>query len=215
VWKQAAWAFGAFETLEDSGDVAGELSVMFADAKNRLESQLFTTGTGSSQPQGIVTFASNTTSVVAGSSGDANAATMVAADIYAVRAALSPRWRGNASWVSNLSTAHTIRQLGTSSNYHAFSLDLTQSTNDLALLGRPFYECSDMDSTIVSGSTDFVLLHGDFQQFAVVDRVGMTMAYEPMIYSGGKLPTGESGWFVYWRSGSGGLVSDAFRLLKL
>ena len=222
VWKQAAWALGSFESIADSGDVAGELSIMFADAKARLEGTKFTTGTGTSEPQGVVVFASNATSVFAGTSGDAvqiaasAIPAIVAADLYGMRASLSPRWRANASWMANLATAHTIRQLGTADNYHAFSLDITQPSSDLQLLGRPFYESSDMDATVVSGSTDFTVLHGDFNAgFAVVDRVGMTMLYEEMIYSGGKVPTGEAGWFVFWRSGSGGLVQDAFRLLKL
>lgn len=216
VYKQAAWAFGSFEAVADIGDLGATLSAMFADAKNRSEASYFTTGTGSSQPTGIVTYASNATSVYAGSSGAANAADLIAADIYGMRASLSPRWRQNSVWLANLSTAHYIRQFGTSTNFHAFTLDLTQDSDQLRLLGKPFYEVSDMDSTVISGSTDFMVLHCDPTQFVIVDRVGMQIAYEPMIYSGGKVPTGEQGWFVYWRSGSGGSgAQDAFRLLKL
>lgn len=212
-YKAGAFAFGSWESMEDSG-AADELPGMFADAKERLEAGYFATGTGSSQPQGVVVFASNATSIYAGTSGAANSADLIAADIYGVQANLSPRWRGNASWMSSLQAAHSIRQLGTSTNYHAFSLDITQA-GPPTLLGRPYYENSSMDTTIVSGSTDFILLIGDFRQFAVVDRVGMVMQYSPIITSGSKFPTGESGWFIWWRFGSGGLVQDAFRNLKI
>lgn len=212
-YKAGAFAFGSYEALADSG-AADDLGMMFADAKQRLEATYFATGTGSSQPQGIVVFASNATSVIAGSSGAAGAADLVAADIYALQQGLSPRWRPSASWMGSLQTANAIRQLGTANNYHAFTLDLTQG-GPPTLLGRTFHENSSMDTTIVSGTNDFVLLYGDYSQFVTVDRVGMVMQFQPVVTSGSKYPTGESAWHVYWRFGSGGLVQDAFRLLKV
>lgn len=214
VWKAGAFALSSWEADQDSG-FSDEFGMMFAEAKARFEGGQFATGTGSSAIQGIVTYASNATSVVTGSStGGANSANLAPADIYALRAALSPRWRGNASWMGSLDVTYQIRQLGNTNNYHAFTLDLTQS-DTLSLLGKPYYENSSMDTTIVSGSTDFVLLHGDFSQYAVVDRVGMVLQYIPTITSGSKFPTGESGWAAWWRVGGGGIVQDAFRLLKL
>jgi HK97 family phage major capsid protein len=213
VFKAGAFAFGSYEALSDA-DVAGELGALFADSKARLEGTAFATGTGSAQPQGIVTYASNATSLVTGTSGASGSADLVPADVYGLRSALSPRWRGNASWVGSLQIAHKIRQLGTTSNYHAFTLDLSQA-DPPQLLGKTFYENSSMDTTIVSGSTDDILIHGDFSQFAIVDRVGMVIQYQPIVTSGSKFPTGESAWHVYWRVGSGGLVQDAFRMLLL
>jgi HK97 family phage major capsid protein len=213
VYKMGAFAFGSYEALSDSG-AADDLGMMFADARVRNDAGFLATGTGSSQPQGVVVYASNTTSVVAGSSGAANAADLVPGDIYAVQQALSPRWRQAAVWMGSLPTANAIRQLGTANNYHAFSLDITQG-GPPQLLGRQFHENSSMDTTIVSGSTDFSLIYGDFKQFVVVDRIGTVMQFQPVVTSGSKFPTGESAWHVYWRFGSGGLVTDAFRMLKL
>ena len=213
-YKAAAYAFGSYESIADAGWNA-ELAGMFADAKARFEGTYLATGTGSSQPQGLVTFASNTTSVFAGTSGAANAADLIASDIYDIRASLSPRWRGPSVWFGNLAIAHKIRQLGTSTNFHAFTLDLSQSSDQMQLLGKPFYEVSDMDSTIVSGSTDFVLIHGDPTKFAVVDRVGTTLLYQPIVTGASGRPTGQAGWMMYWRFGSGGEVQDAFRSYKL
>ncbi len=215
-YKAASFAFGSWEALDDSG-LADDLPMMFADAKERMEAGYFTTGLGPSynQPQGVITFASNATSIVAGTSGAANSADLTAADIYNVRKSLSPRWRPDAVWLASLDTSYAIRQLGTSTNYHAFSLDVTAADGALQLLGRPFYEVSNMATSIVSGSTDFILWHGSPQGFVTVDRVGMVLQYAPIITSGSKFPTGESGWFAWWRFGSGGLVQDSARMLKL
>ena len=213
-YKMAAYAYGSYESIADSG-WNNELAMMFADAKARAEGTYLATGTGSSQPQGLVTFASNATSVFAGTSGAANAADLIASDIYDIRASLSPRWRGPSVWFGNLAIAHKIRQLGTSTNFHAFTLDLTQDSDQLRLLGKPFYEVSDMDSTIVSGSTDFVLIHGDPTKFAVVDRVGSQLYYQPIVTGASGRPTAQAGWLVLWRFGSGGEVQDAFRSYKL
>jgi HK97 family phage major capsid protein len=212
-YKHGAYAFGSYESISDSG-WDGELAMMFADAKDRYEAGYLTTGTGSAQPQGIITFASNTTSVVAGTSGASFSMDFVNGDVYNLRAQLSPRWRGNSVWMANLATANAIRQFGTQTNPHAFTLDL-QANAIPQLLGRPFYEVSDMDSTVVSGSTDFVLLHGDPSQFCVVDRVGASILYQPIVTGASGRPTGQAGWVVYWRAGSGGMVQDAFRLLRV
>lgn len=213
VFKHGAYAVGSYESIADSG-WDQELAMLFADAKDRYEATFLTNGTGVNQPQGIITFASNATSVVAGLSGASNSADIVAADIYNVRNQLSPRWRDNAVWLGNLATANTIRQFGTSTNFHAFSLDITQGGVP-NLLGKPFYETSDMDGTIVSGSTDFVLLHGDMSKFVVVDRVGASILYQPIVTGASGRPTGQAGWVVYWRAGSGGQVQDAFRMLRV
>ena len=45
--------------------------------------------------------------------------------------------------------------------------------------------------------------------------VGTTMLYQPIVTGASGRPTGQAGWIMYWRFGSGGQVQDAFRLLKL
>jgi HK97 family phage major capsid protein len=212
-YQAGAWVLASFQSAEDS-NVARELGMLFADAKQRFEGGQFATGPGSSAMQGIAVFASNATSVVAGSSGAANAAELVPADIYGLREALSARWRPNGTWMASLPIAHKIRQLGDSQVGHAFSLDLTESDDALRLLGRPFYENSSLDSTIVSGSTDDVIIHGDFSQFMIVNRLGVTLNYLPVFVSGGA-PQASSAWVAHWRTGSGGLVADAFRMARL
>lgn len=213
--KAAAYVQASLEVVADS-TVSGEIAGLIADAKDRLEATAFATGSGTGQPFGIVTALGLTTaSRVAGSSGAAGAADLVAADVYAVAAALPPRYRPNASWVAEYGTMLDIRQLGTANNYHAFWADLGVD-NPPQLLGKPIYESSAMDTTIVSGSNDDVLILGDFRHgYKIVDRMGLELVYEPLVKGANQRPTGEVGWVAFWRVGGDSVDDNAFRMLRL
>jgi HK97 family phage major capsid protein len=84
------------------------------------------------------------------------------------------------------------------------------------LIGHPTHVVSDMHtSTLVSGSADNVLVLGDVSQYYVVDRLGMTMAFVPVVLGNSQRPVGQSGWFSYWRVGGDCMTSSAFRTLVL
>ncbi len=142
-------------------------------------------------------------------------ATYDVADVYATKDALPARWRPRASWVANESIYSLTRQFATGSGpQHAFWTDLGMDRPSL-LLGRPVYESSAMDGTLAAASTNDILLCGDFSQYLIVDRVGMTVAYEPLVKGANQRPTGEVGWYAYWRGGANVLVADAFRILRV
>jgi predicted phage gp36 major capsid-like protein len=49
----------------------------------------------------------------------------------------------------------------------------------------------------------------------VVDRVGVSLIYEPLVKgTGGIIPGGQAGWFMFWRTGSSVAVPGAFRVMK-
>lgn len=213
--KASAYIQASLEVVMDSG-VDSEIARLIADAKDRLEATAFATGSGSGQPLGIMTqMALVTASRVAGSSGAAGAADLAAADIYALDNALGPRWRSNATFVANKKILNDIRQLGTANLYHAFWTDFGGGMPP-SLIGYPVYESSAMDSTVVSGSNDDVLVLGDFRNgYKIVDRVGLAIAYNPLVLGSNRRPSGEVGWFAYWRVGGEPIIDDAFRSLRL
>ena len=213
--KADAYIQASMEVVADSG-VSGEISMLIADAKDRLEAAAFATGSGSGQPYGIVTALNLVTaSRVAGSSGAAGAADFVLADVYAVANALPPRHRPNASWLAEFSTYNRVRRFGegTTSNA-AFWADLGVSSPS-QLLGRPVYESSEMDSTIVSGSNDNILILGDFRKYQIVDRMGLELVYNPLVLGSNRRPTGEVAWVAFWRVGGDVLDANAFRMLRV
>lgn len=210
-----AYLQASFEMLDDT-NIAEQIAGLIADAKDRLEATAFAVGTGSTQPKGVVTAVSAVTaSRVAGSSGAAGAADFVLADVYALANALPPRHRPNSSWLGEQTTLNKIRRFGEGTTANAaFWADLGMAIPS-QLLGRPVYESSEMDNTIVSGSNDDVLLIGDFAKFYVVDRIGLQMVYEPLVKGSNRRPTGEVGWAAFWRVGSDCVDTNAFRLLRL
>jgi HK97 family phage major capsid protein len=213
VHKAAAFIAASIEVLADSG--FDEVGMLMADAFDRQEASAFINGTGSGQPYGLITRLSGTGPVVNGTSGAAGAADLVAADIYALPEALGPRYRRNAKFLAAYPTYNDIRQLGTSNAYHAFWVSLGAGTPP-ELIGYPALQAEDMDSTVVSGSNDLVLLCGDLNYYKIVDRVGTSIQFIPTLFgtSGGR-PNGSAGWFATRRVGADVLSSSAFKLLKL
>ncbi|MEV2240577.1 phage major capsid protein [Micromonospora sp. NPDC049891] len=201
VHKGAAWLFGSFEVLQDS-DFASELPMLIADAKDRIEETAFTTGNGTTAPKGIITAA--TTTVTA-----AGTAAYAVGDVYALQAAVPPRWRDKGSWLMNISTVNRTRQFDEAGG-SSFWANLGAGTPE-RLLGRPVYESSTMASALTTGSK--IAVYGDFSQFAIVDRIGVSLMYEPLIKGENGRPTGQAGWFAYWRTGSDVLTPNAFRVL--
>jgi HK97 family phage major capsid protein len=81
-----AYVQASFEVLEDT-NIATELGMLFADARDRLEGTAFAVGTGSTQPRGIVTALQATTASRVAS--NTNAA-YGAVDIFALDGSLPP-----------------------------------------------------------------------------------------------------------------------------
>lgn len=211
-FKGSAYLQASFEVTQDT-NVTSAIGMMLADAKDNLEAAAFATGTGSGQPQGVVTgVAAVSGSVIADST--VGSAAYAAADVYNLKAALPPRYRPNASWVANEAILLKTRQFASGTGpQHAFWADFGMATPS-QLLGRPVYESSAMDSTVAD--TKLILLVGDFKNgFAIIDRIGMTVQYEPLVIGANRRPTGEVGWFAHWRVGAGVLNADAFRVLKI
>ncbi|MFC7892688.1 phage major capsid protein [Streptomyces sp. NPDC057381] len=208
--KAAAWVQGSFEVLADSG-FAAEVGPLLADAKDNLEASAFATGTGTGQPKGAIT----AVAAVPGSVVDSAAVTSyTVADVYALDAALPPRHRNtaNPSWVASKATINATRQFDDAGG-SSFWANLGMGQPE-QLLGAPIYESSVMSSTPSAASAK-PLIVGDFRQFYIIDRVGMTMVYEPLVKGANGRPTGEAGWFCYWRVGSDVVNPDAFRLLNI
>jgi HK97 family phage major capsid protein len=197
----------SFELFADS-DIAEQVGAMFADAKANLEAAGFTVGTGvAPQPLGIITalVAAGGATVIATASN-----VLAAADLLTNQAALPPRWRGNAKWMMNLPIINGYRAipLATGLNY-----SMVDDSGPLPkALGWEIHENSAMDSSLTGGAADYLVLSGDFQQFGIVDRVGTAIELAPILVGANQRPTGQRGFVMHWRTGSGVLIADAFRL---
>ena len=95
----------------------------------------------------------------------------------------------------------------------ASALDATESV--LTRYGAPVNEGSSMATGTGAGTR--VLLYGDFSQNYIVDRWPGHVLFEPFITGTGvnaQLPSGNSGFFFFWRVGMGQTTTGAWRVGK-
>ena len=186
--KAAAWVFGSYEVLEDT-DFGQQLPRLLADAKDRLEEAGFATGAGTGSPpttpQGVLTGATTTIST---------ATTLVIAigDVYNIQAAVPPRFRNapGCAWAANVAIINKFRQLDTAGGA-SFWTNLGKGQPE-TLLGAPIYESTTMASTLTSAN--LLAIMGDFGQYYIVDRVGVSLIYEPLVKDPTTtLPSGQAG----------------------
>jgi HK97 family phage major capsid protein len=230
IWPQkfAAWVFGSFEVEQDT-NFAEQLPGLLADAKDIVEETQFVVGTGgtgnSTAPQGVlhalgasqkVAAAEGTGGVLSGGTGAS--VSIASSNVYNLQAALGPRFRKSKSvgWVANITSINRLRgldQAGGSSFWANFGDDTPEQ-----LLGKQIHESPSLTTTTATGTGtgSAVMVYGDWSKFYVVDRIGTSMIYEPMITGTGaaaNLPTGQAGWFYFWRAGSDVATANAFRWL--
>ena len=213
--KAFAFVPMSIEIAEDWANIQADVAMMFADSKNRLESDKFLTGLGhaSHEPQGLIAVGGATAVVTSGTT-----ATAGLADIYALSSGLSARYRPNATLVGNRSFFDKARQFNTAGTFGAW-VDLANN-RPATLTGYPVQEWSAYSSAVTStGSTVATL--GDFSYFAIVDRIGMNVEFIPHLFGGSnRYPTGQRGLYMYWRTSSQVLspslqANSAFVSLKL
>jgi HK97 family phage major capsid protein len=207
-----AYIQASFEVTDDS-NIGAQVGMLFADAKDNLESTGFVTGSGSTQPWGILSRLRATTA--SRTSAQTNAS-FGAVDIFALVNGLPARHQSNSSWLAHWSIYNLVRQLGGVSQPN-FWVDLGPGIPS-QLLGQSAYVSSDMPAGPLSSataSTDDILVLGDFSKFLIVDRVGMEIKYNPLVMGANNRPTGEVGWAAFWRVGSDCLDANAFRMLRV
>lgn len=212
-----AQAFVPF-SVEVGGDweaFAHEVRQLMFDARDRLEGVAHMTGSGSGQPTGIVTALAGGGSVVTPTTGE----TFAWADVGKVARALPARHWGNATWLVHRGTSLDIRDMIAA---QTDSSSWTDAAGDdpPKLLGRPLAIGSEMDdaSTINPAATadNYIVLLGDWSNYVIVDRVGMTVELVPHLFAtGNNRPSGQRGFWAWWRTGADSVNDDGFRVLNV
>lgn len=208
--KLTSYVTGSYEVFEDS-DLQAQLPDLIAESMSYMEQTAFISGDGTSAPKGIVTAISATagSTVTATTRGSFTSASAV--DVFALLNALPSRYESTATWVANKATFNTIKQMSTASQGSFFWTNFNAAIGD-PLLGSPIAQSSDMDKAYASGSVFAVL--GDFSQFLIYDRVGISVEFIQNVVDGNGLPTGTRGLVAHKRVGSDVTDVNAFRFLK-
>ena len=73
-----------------------------------------------------------------------------------------------------------------------------------------------MDGVINAGATNNVLIFGDFSNYVIADRVGMTVETIPHLFAtANNRPTGQRGFYAFYRLGADSVNDGAFSMLDV
>lgn len=213
----------SIELTQDWNTIETDLASLIVDAKDDEEATSFTTGTygAATSPGGLQASLTTTQRVQT-----AGTAAFVLADLYKLWEAVPPRFRPRAAWVGNLFSYDKVRQFDTAGGAGLWLQNLqigagaaggngaSASVTASNLLSRPAYESTAMTGALTTGTKLFIV--GDGRYFKIIDRIGMDIEVIPHLFgaSQGNLPTGQRGFYAYWRNSSKVLDANGFRYLE-
>lgn len=199
------------ELEADWARMKAEITTVLADAKMTEEAEAFMNGNGTPpNPQGLLT--GTTTDVptaAANAFGDV--------DLYELEEGLPERWLANATFLAHRSFYNAVRQLGADGDGGNLWVRLGDGLPP-ELIGYPALRQSKMPA-FNAAANQVLAVFGDFRQFLIVDRIGMSVELVPHLFqqatagTGHGRPTGQRGIYAYWRNASKVLVNGAFRRL--
>lgn len=211
IYKAAGFVPISIEALEDEANVTTEVARLLAFGRDVLEASAFISGTGTGQPTGIITalVAASPSIIVTSATTD----TFAIADIYALDNALPARYRADASWLANRAVYNRVRAFDTQGG--AGMWERVGADTPAQLLGRPIYEAEDMDGILSAAAENYFMVYGDFSNYVIADRIGMSVEFIPHLVGANRRPTGQRGWYAYYRVGADSVNDGAFRMLNV
>ncbi|HEX4521657.1 MAG TPA: phage major capsid protein [Gaiellaceae bacterium] len=220
VEKAQAFVPLSIEVSQDWIGVEAELSKLFADAKDVLEAQkfFFGAGHGSHEPEGLLTALEAVGGSIIVETASVNA--FARDDLYLLENAVADRFEPNSCFVANRAFYNAVRSV-TDDTFNIF-IPVQQGSGrgdggntGFQLLGYPAWRASAM-SKLTSTGGEYIAVLGDFEQFLVVDRIGMSVEFIPHLFDTGTgYPLGSRGLYAYWRNSSQVLTANAFRVLQV
>jgi HK97 family phage major capsid protein len=158
------------ELLQDSAfDLNSFIGSALGERLGRITNNYFTTGTGTSEPQGVVTFAAS------GVVSTAAAGTFVIGweDLVALEHSVDPAYRASASarWMLNDSTLRDLKLIVDGEDRPIWLPGIATREPDL-ILGYQYVVNQSMASQAADAKP---LLFGDFSKFVVRDVRGVTL----------------------------------------
>jgi HK97 family phage major capsid protein len=160
-----------FELLQDSGvDIEAFLISRLAERLGRVQNTYFTTGTGTSQPQGIVTGATSGKTGLVGQT-----ASIIYNDLVDLKYSVNRAYRESAEWMMNDLTLATILKIVDGNSRplfeSAFSVSLQSGEPD-KLLNQPVIINNDMATMAANAKS---VLYGAFANYWIRDVMAMLM----------------------------------------
>lgn len=203
--------------VEVQGDwpaMESEMRNLMMIAKDNLEINKFTLGTGSTQPLGLIyDIYTNYTGQLQTS---ATADTFAVADVYALAQKVALRYRYRSTWIANEITYDLVRRFATHAGANLFQESLAVDRPG-TILGRPAVGNPEMDGTVTAAAENYMMAFGDIREaYTIVDRVGMTVELVPHLFgASNNYPNGMRGLYAFWRNGAAVTNSSAVAVLNV
>jgi len=201
----------SIEVGSDYPAFAAEMRRLLDQGYIDLVAQQTITGSGSSSPTGVFTAldANTNVEVVVGTDG-----AFSAPDVLKVWKSLPERYRANATWVMNTDVENEIRSFADGSAQAYYTVDLAAGGIG-TLFGRPIRTTDYAPEFTGTTGAANILVVGDFSNFLVAQRAGMSVELIPHLFAtGNNRPSGQRGWFAYARHGFDSVNDLGFRLLQ-
>lgn len=202
-------------SIEIGGDYPGfaeEMSRLLLEGYDELLAEKLATGagSGSNEPVGIITALDANTNVEVTPTTDGS---FGYEDINKVWKNLPERYRSSASWLMNVDVNNEVQSFG-DDKLRAQTVNLTAGAVD-QLKGRPVYENAYFPEFTGTTGASNILVVGDFRNYLVAQRVGMTVELVPhLLHTTSNRPSGQRGWFAWARIGGDSINDLGFRLLQ-
>jgi HK97 family phage major capsid protein len=201
-------------SIQVGGDYPGfaaEIATLLVEGYDELQAAHFCTGSTSATNRGLLTALDANTNVEVVTTTDG---AFGAVDVNKAWGALPDRYKQNAVWMMNHDVGNEVGGFSTSGAGSYFTVTLADD-NTPRLKGRPVAYASNFpDFTGTTGASN-ILVVGDFRNYVIADRVGMTTELVPHLFDvTNNLPTGSRGFFAWARFGANSVNDLGFRLLQ-
>lgn len=188
------------ELIADSAfSIEGHLAESFGRAIGKAEAGYFWTGTGTNQPQGVLTGASV---------GVTTAATnkITADEIIDLYYAVPEQYRDNAVWVFNDATIKEIRKLKDGNGNYLWAPGFAGQPD--TILGKPVHTSVNID-TIAAGKV--IGCFGDLSLYKIADRSGFEFRVLNELYAA----NGQVGFRGTGRTDGRLVIAEGIKTLKM
>jgi HK97 family phage major capsid protein len=154
------------QLMQDNSVNLGEIvGGILAERLGRITNTHFTTGTGTGQPNGVVTAATFTMATTG------NSTSITLNNLLALYHSVDPSYRDNSKFMMNDNTLMKIKQMVDSQNRPLWLPGLVDRAPD-TILGSPYVINQDMSSMTITGKS---ILFGDFSKYWIRDVRDFTL----------------------------------------
>ncbi len=188
------------ELIADSAfSIEGHLAESFGRAVGKAEAGYFWTGTGTNQPQGVLTGAS--VGVTTATNNKITADEII--DLYY---SVPEQYRNNAVWVFNDATIKEIRKLKDSNGNYLWVQGFGEQP--ATILGKPVHTSVNIDTI---GASKVVGCFGDLSLYKIADRSGFEFRVLDQLYAA----NGQVGFRGTGRTDGRLIISEGIKTLKM